>query len=154
MRFPVLDQYKENLAIAMDTLRVAKLRSALTILGVVIGVATVMTMASLVEGLRAQIISTVEVAGPTTFYVVKVYSTSPINPQNLPAWVRIRPDLIVEEAELVRGLPEIAYASIWGQTLARLTYQGERTQLTALWGANARVPVITKKPLDSIATFR
>ena len=142
MRFPVLDQYKENLAIAMDTLRVAKLRSALTILGVVIGVATVMTMASLVEGLRAQIISTVEVAGPTTFYVVKVYSTSPINPQNLPAWVRIRPDLIVEEAELVRGLPEIAYASIWGQTLARLTYQGERTQLTALWGADAGFPEI------------
>ena len=52
----LLEQYKENLAIAMDTLRVAKLRSALTILGVVIGVATVMTMASLVEGLRSQII--------------------------------------------------------------------------------------------------
>ncbi len=39
MRIPGFDQVRENLGIAMDTLRVAKLRSALTILGVVIGAA-------------------------------------------------------------------------------------------------------------------
>lgn len=133
----LLDQYRENLGIAMDTLRVAKLRSALTILGVVIGVATVMTMASLVEGLRSQIIRTVEVAGPTTFYVLKVYSSTPINPDNPPAHVRIRPDLATEEAELIARLPEVRYASLWGQTLARLTYMGERTQPTAIFGADA-----------------
>ena len=88
-----LDQYQENLAIAMETLRVSKLRSGLTILGVVIGVATVMTMASLVEGLRSQIIRSVEVAGPTTFYVLKAYSSTPVNPDNPPAYIRIRPDL-------------------------------------------------------------
>ena len=136
-RLEILDQYRENLAIAMDTLRVAKLRSALTILGVVIGVATVMTMASLVEGLRAQIISTVEVAGPSTFYVVKVYSSTPINPDDPPAWVRIRPDLSVAEAEVIAALPEIKYAAIWGQSAARLSYMGERTQLTGIFGADA-----------------
>ncbi len=136
-RLEFLDQYRENLAIAMDTLRVAKLRSALTILGVVIGVATVMTMASLVEGLRAQIISTVEVAGPSTFYVVKVYSSTPINPDDPPAWVRIRPDLSVAEAEVIAALPEIKYAAIWGQSAARLSYMGERTQLTGIFGADA-----------------
>ncbi len=143
MRLPAwLDQYKENLRIAMDTLRVAKLRSALTILGVVIGVATVMTMASLVEGLRAQIIRTVEIAGPTTFYVLKVYSSTPINPQNPPAWVRIRPDLTLDEAEVVRRLPETQYAALWGQTVQRLAYQGERTQPTAVFGADAGFPIV------------
>ena len=142
MRIPGLDQVRENLGIAMDTLRVAKLRSALTILGVVIGVATVMTMASIVEGLRSQIITTVEVAGPTTFYVLKVYSSTPINPQNPPAWVRIRPDLEEEDAEVVKRLPSIAYAALWGQTAARLAYQGERTQPSALWGADAGFPEI------------
>jgi len=133
----LLEQYQENLAIAMDALRVAKLRSALTILGVVIGVATVMTMASLVEGLRAQIIRTVEIAGPTTFYVLKVYSSTPINPQNPPAYVRIRPDLVLEEADIVARLPEVAYASLWGQTLQRLSAGAERTQPTAIFGADA-----------------
>ena len=45
-----LDQLRENLGIALDALRVSKMRSALTILGVVIGVATVMTMATIVQG--------------------------------------------------------------------------------------------------------
>ena len=137
MRIPGLDQVRENLGMAIDTIRAAKLRSALTILGVVIGVAVVMTMASIVEGLRSQIITTVEIAGPTTFYVVKVYSSTPINPQNPPAWVRIRPDVAEEDAQVVQRLPSIGYASLWGQTAARLSYQGERTQPSALWGADA-----------------
>ncbi|MEK0430437.1 MAG: hypothetical protein RL139_241, partial [Gemmatimonadota bacterium] len=137
MRRLSLDQMRENVAIAMDSLRVAKLRSGLTILGVVIGVATVMTMASLVEGLRSQIISTVEIAGPTTFYVLKAYSSTPVNPQNPPAWIRIRPDLQPDEAERVRRLPEVAYAAIWGQTLARVTYRGERSQPVGVFGADA-----------------
>jgi len=132
----LLDQYKENLGIAMDTLRVAKLRSALTILGVVIGVATVMTMASLVEGLRSQIISSVEVAGPTTFYVLKAYSSTPVNPDNPPAYIRIRPNLTSEEADRIKMLPEVAYAGIWGQTLTRLSYGPERSQPTAIFGAD------------------
>jgi len=136
MRLFALEQYRENLGIAMDTIRTAKLRSSLTILGVVIGVATVMTMASLVEGLRSQIIRTVEIAGPTTFYVMKVYSSTPINPDNPPAYVRIRPNLTLEEAERIRRLPEIGYAALWGQSFARLSYQGERTQPTAVMGAD------------------
>jgi len=142
MRFPSLDLVRENLGIAMDTMRVAKLRSGLTILGVVIGVATVMTMASIVEGLRSQIIRTVEIAGPTTFYVLKAYSSTPVNPQNPPAWIRIRPDLTFEESEIVRRLPETKYASIWGQTIARLSYEGERTQPTAVFGADAGFPEV------------
>mgnify|MGYP000193046855 CR=1 FL=1 len=137
MRLAALfDQYKENLGIAMDTIRAAKLRSALTILGVVIGVATVMTMASLVEGLRSQIIRSVEVAGPTTFYVLKAYSSTPMNPDNPPAYVRIRPDLHPEEADAIRRLPEVQYAGLWGQTITRLAYGAERTQPTAIFGAD------------------
>ena len=75
------DQLRENLAIAIDSLRVSRLRSGLTILGVVIGVATVMTMATIVRGIQDQILHTLEVAGPTTFYVMKIFSKTPINPE-------------------------------------------------------------------------
>src|SRR5215210_5334718 len=114
----------ENVALALDSMRQAKGRSALTILGVVIGVSTVMAMASIVRGIQEQIIHTIEIAGPTTFYVMKVFSQTPLNPENLPKWVRVRPDLRAAEAERIRALPEIRYAAIWAQILNRVEYEG------------------------------
>ncbi|HEX6050425.1 MAG TPA: ABC transporter permease [Gemmatimonadaceae bacterium] len=130
--------FGENVSLAFGSLRVAKMRSALTILGVVIGVATVMAMASIVQGIRDQIVQTIEIAGPTTFYVMKVWSQSPLNPDALPKWVRVRPDLSRAEAERIQRLPEIDYASIWGQVMNRVEYQGERTQPGVIMGADDR----------------
>lgn len=126
----------ENVRMALDALRVSKMRSALTILGVVIGVATVMAMAAIVQGIRDQIVSTIEVAGPTTFYVMKKFSQTPLNPDNLPKDVRIRPDLIEAEADRLRRLPEIGYASLWAQILARIEADGIRSQPMAIFGAD------------------
>jgi putative ABC transport system permease protein len=131
------ENFTENVALAIDSLRVAKGRSALTVLGVVIGVATVMAMASVVKGIREQIVSTIEVAGPSTFYVVKVFSQTPLNPEDLPRWVRIRPDLRPEEADRIKTLPEIRYASMWGQVFGRVEYAGTRTQAAWIFGADA-----------------
>jgi putative ABC transport system permease protein len=131
-------QIHESLTLAFDTLRVNKLRSSLTILGVVIGVATVMTMASIVQGIREQIVHTIEIAGPTTFYVVKVFSQTPLNPDQLPRWVRIRPDVDDAEAARIATLPEIGYASIWAQIFGRIEYRGQRTQQLTIYGADDR----------------
>lgn len=136
------DQVRNNVAAAIDTLRANKLRSGLTILGVVMGVSTVMAMAAIVQGIRQQIVSTIEIAGPTTFYVVKAFSQTPIDPKNPPAWIRIRPDLTAGEARLIKSLPEIGYASIWGQAQGRLEYKGVRTQNLIIFGADDGFPEI------------
>ncbi len=132
------DQLRENLGIAFDALRSSKLRSALTILGVVIGVSTVMSMAAIVRGIQRQIVQTIEIAGPTTFYVMKVYSQTPLNPDALPKWVRVRPNLTKYEADRIAQLPEVAYGAIWAQILGRLEYEGQRTQPTTIIGADDR----------------
>ena len=126
------------MGIAFDALRTSKLRSALTILGVVIGVSTVMSMAAIVRGIQSQIVRTIEIAGPPTFYVVKVYSQTPLNPDALPKWVRVRPDLTKREADRLADLPEISYASIWAQVFARLEYRGQRSQPMPTIGADDR----------------
>jgi putative ABC transport system permease protein len=139
MRIPrllTIDMWRENFGVAIDALRASKLRSALTILGVVIGVSTVMTMASIVQGIQQQIVNAIEVAGPTTFYVMRVFSTSPVNPDNLPKWIRIRPELSWAEAERIQSLPEIYYAGIWAQVQGRLEYNGTRTRATIVNGAD------------------
>ncbi len=134
----IAERIRSNFQIALDTLRANKLRSALTILGVVIGVSTVMTMAAIVQGIRDQIVRTIEIAGPTTFYVVKVFSQTPVNPDRLPKWIRVRPDLVEAEAERLRQLPEIGYAAIWGQSNGRLSYEAQRTQNVLIVGADDR----------------
>ena len=132
----LVDTIQENVAVAVTTLRTSKLRSALTILGVVIGISTVMAMATIVNGIQQQIVRTIEIAGPTTFYVMKVFSQTPLNPDALPKWVRVRPDLREQEAQMIAALPEISYAAIWAKTLARLEYGGVRTKPTTLSGAD------------------
>jgi putative ABC transport system permease protein len=132
------ENIQNNVSLAIDTLRANKMRSALTILGVVMGVSTVMAMAAIVQGIKEQIVRTIEIAGPTTFYVVKAFSQTPVNPDRLPAWIRIRPDLTDAEARRIASLPEIEYAAIWGQSQGRLEYKGARTQALALMGADDR----------------
>src|SRR5256885_12916962 len=130
---PPLHAVREGWRIALDQLRANKLRSALTILGVVIGIATVMAMASIVAGFREQIVNTLEVVGPTTFRVLRFFSSTPVNPDALPREVRIRPKLSPVEAEAVARLPEIHYAAIWTQVFHRFEYSGNRTQLPGVF---------------------
>jgi len=101
-----------------------------------------MAMAAIVQGVKQQIVSTIEIAGPTTFYVVKAFSQTPVDPDNPPKWIRIRPDLSDAEARRIAMLPEIGYAAIWGQIQARLEYKGIRTQNLIVFGADHGFPEI------------
>ena len=132
----MLAHVREGVVIAFHALRSNKLRSALTILGVVIGVATVMTMASIIEGIRTQIMNAVNAASPNTFYVFRWFGGVPVDPQNPPYEVRIRPVLRESDVAAIRAVPEIAYASLWTQVVARFEYRGERTQTFEVWGAD------------------
>src|SRR3989442_12205391 len=106
-----LHSVAEGWGIALDQLGANKLRSGLTILGVVIGVSTVMAMASIVQGIRQQIVNTLEVVGPTTFRILRFFSQTPLNPHALPREVRIRPVLKPEEAAALAPLHGVRYGS-------------------------------------------
>ncbi|MGB7211675.1 MAG: ABC transporter permease [Gemmatimonadales bacterium] len=122
--------------IALDQLRTNPLRSALTILGVVIGVTVVMAMASIVQGVRSQIFNAIEVAGPSTFYVMRFFSQTPLNPDNLPPEVRIRPVLDRRDAAAVSHTEGIAYAGLWIQLFTRVTHGAAHTQSVTLFAAD------------------
>jgi putative ABC transport system permease protein len=140
MRIPTLDQFRENVGIAFDAMRVSKLRSGLTMLGVIIGVATVMTMGTIVNGVQTEILHTIEIAGPTTFYVLRAGQQG--DPNNLPPGLRNRPNLDELLAERIAALPSIEYAGIWTQLSARLEAQGVRTQPVVIGGADNGFPII------------
>ena len=148
-----LHSVREGWRIAVDQLQANKLRSALTILGVVIGIATVMAMASIVAGFREQIVNTLEVVGPTTFRVLRFFSSTPVNPDALPREVRIRPKLVPEEAQAIARLPEIHYSAIWTQLFQRFEVGGVRTQYLSIFGADDRFMEILGGALERGRTF-
>ncbi|MBY0373819.1 MAG: ABC transporter permease [Bryobacteraceae bacterium] len=68
----------ENIYVALDTLRARKGRSALTLLGVVIGVTSVISVAAIITGLNSFIQQRVEALGSRTYFVSRI----PLGPQN------------------------------------------------------------------------
>ncbi len=131
-----LRSLEEGIAVAADNLRANKLRSFLTILGVVIGVATVMLMASIVDGVRTQIFNALNAATPNAFYVMRFFAQTPLNPDNLPYEVRIRPVVAESDAEAIAREGDIRHAGLWNQSLNRIEYQGVRSQPLFVMGAD------------------
>src|SRR5450755_1649282 len=64
-------QTRESVKMALDTLRANKLRSGLTILGIVIGVMTVITISSVVNGLNQSVAGLVESLGSNVLFVFR-----------------------------------------------------------------------------------
>ncbi|HKM89873.1 MAG TPA: ABC transporter permease [Candidatus Acidoferrales bacterium] len=64
-----LVQIRENFLTAMETLRSSKVRSALTVLGIVIGVSSVISMAAIIQGLNQFVQDKVESLGSRTYFL-------------------------------------------------------------------------------------
>ena len=69
----LLSRLVEGAGIALDSLRSNKVRAALTVLGVAIGVMVVIAMGSAINGINRSITGILESAGPKTFWVVRYF---------------------------------------------------------------------------------
>src|SRR5215467_7129674 len=63
---------KENLLVALDTLRSRKARSALTILGIVIGVTSVISVAAIIDGLNGYMQNRIQSFGSRSFFITRI----------------------------------------------------------------------------------
>ena len=99
----------EGMGIALDSLRANKVRAALTILGVAIGVMVVIAMASAITGINRSVSSQLETLGPKTFFVQRFFSGG-LNisdgSDELSPW-RKNPWLKVSEAQMLARLPTV-----------------------------------------------
>jgi putative ABC transport system permease protein len=116
----------EGVTIALDSIRANKVRAALTILGVAIGVTVVIAMASTIAGINKSITSILESAGPKTFFVHRYFSGGldvSDGSDEMSPWRRM-PWLTVEEAELIRDLPGVRNVNIGEYTSGPVSFEG------------------------------
>jgi putative ABC transport system permease protein len=127
------DDIKESAAMAVDTLRTNKLRSALTILGVSVGVVTIIFMVSIIQGLNKAFAEQIESLGSNTIFVSKFEPSFGRPPS---AEEIHRKDLTMEDAEaLRREAPSIAGVSPIHRMIATtLRYNDKQTDTPILLG--------------------
>ena len=96
-------QQKENVAMAMQTLMAHKFRSFLTVLGIIIGVLTVVVIASILTGMRKNIISIVEEFGTDNVFAFHLGMGPQIGGRR-PREEMMRKPLSPEDAIAIRDL--------------------------------------------------
>ena len=90
---------RENLSLALDTLRTHKFRSFLTVLGVLIGTTTVIAVASIIAGLDRQLVQTMEQFGTNSLWLYKLQMGAP---HRLTREERLRKPLSYEDAMAIK----------------------------------------------------
>src|SRR5437660_1928285 len=98
----------ENLWMALGTLRANKLRSFLTVIGVIIGVVTVMLIASFIAGVDTAVTKEVESFGTRSLYISK-YNPG-IHVGRLSREERMRKPLTYDDAIALSKLPAVDVA--------------------------------------------
>ncbi|MGD0920806.1 MAG: ABC transporter permease [Terriglobia bacterium] len=119
-------QVRENLLLALDTLRTHKFRAFLTILGVLIGTATIIAVASIFKGLDQQVVEVAEGFGTRTLFI---YKFDPGFRSHLTREEWMRKPMTYEDAMAIRdSCPSVESVSVeifrWGPAMGA-KYKGQ-----------------------------
>jgi putative ABC transport system permease protein len=117
---------------AIDSLRTNKLRSMLTILGIVIGVGAVIAMLSIGRGAEASITSRIETIGTNLIYVTPG-STSENGVRTVSGSAAT---LTIDDANQLAGLENVEVVAPETSNIAQVIFQGQNT-ITRLMGVTS-----------------
>jgi putative ABC transport system permease protein len=133
---------------AWDTLRSNKMRSALTILGVVIGITAIVGMTSLIRGFDESLRASIRELGPNTIILSKISLVNIAGGANFAELMR-RPNLTVADAKAIEKLaPSVDIVDIWlgggveGTVAERVNYKGQRTPTLGVLGATEQFAAV------------
>jgi len=125
----------EVVGMSFDTLRTNKMRSALTVLGVVIGITSIVGMTSLIRGFDQTLRDSIRELGPNTIYVQKMGALSFTAGKTFQELIK-RPNLVPADARAIAELPSVALVDMWMMWGggARVSYGNQRTRQISVMG--------------------
>jgi putative ABC transport system permease protein len=138
----VLVTLREGLLVAWEAIRANKVRAALTVLGVAVGVSVVVAMAALITGLRTTIQGAFESAGPNNFSVMRFDFTAvrvSDEGNNRPPWWN-KPEIEPLEAERIASLPTVEQALFSFNFNVDLDFEGQRVRGVTAQGTSSGWP--------------
>ena len=143
----LLFEIKEGMLIAFRTLRTNKLRSLLTTLGIIIGIVSVTSMMTIINGIEHLFEETLSRFGADVIYVQKF----PWEVGSFEWWNYInRPPITMELVEVIQERSEYAEAVVPFQSTRRTVQQGSRhLQDVTVEGSGAEYALVQELRLAS-----
>ena len=140
------NKIRESLRQAVETLRSHKMRSTLVILGVAIGVTTLMGMVTILLGVGEKFSQDLRSSDNTVIYLSKFDLLVGGDPRKYAHRPEIQPsdmDAILEDLPSVK-LVDFQQNPPWSTVLA---YGGEKTGIVGVVGASTRFPLVFSIPI-------
>ena len=144
--------FTEIVTMAWETLRTNKLRSALTVLGVVIGIMSIVGMTSLIRGFDESLRDSIRTIGPDTIFVAKFSAVSLSSGASLQDMLK-RPNMTPQDADAIARAPSIEAATVilgsgGPAPQERIYYRDQRTKPLNIFGTTDVYPSLTRIPVE------
>ena len=139
--------FGEIVAMSIDTLRTNKMRSALTVMGVVIGITSIVGMTSLLRGFEESVEALFKEMGPNTVTVQKFGLVSMSSGKSFLEVIR-RPNLTIDDGRAIeRDSPSVGIVDVWlgatGNSQSRMYYGSQRTKRLAILGTTENFAAVS-----------
>jgi len=144
---------KESAFMAFDTVRTNKLRSALTVLGVVIGITSIVGMTAMIRGFDQSLRGLIEQLGPDTIIVTRFSFANFMNGAEMKDLMK-RPNLTISDGRAIEEQGSIVLRTVdiqlggQGPTspMSRVFYRNLRTKMLVVIGTTEKFQEGTNIP--------
>jgi len=145
--------FSEILAMSWDTLRANKMRSALTVLGIVIGIMSIVGMTSLIRGFDESLRDSIKTIGPDTIFVAKFSAVSIASGNSFQEMLK-RPNMTPADADAIAAeAPSIEETTVilgngGPPTQERVYYRNQKSKQLSVFGTTEVYPSLTRIPIE------
>jgi len=144
----------EAAKVAIDSLRGSKLRSFLTLLGIILSTTTLISVMSVIHGMDVVVATSASTMGTEGFRVVRFAFINNWDPKKFLEYQRKNPQLSLEEYEFLKGRAQLVKEmSPSAQRGVKVTYQGDLVDGVALIAFNSSGASLTSTEIESGRMF-
>lgn len=142
--------FREAALVALDSLRANKLRSFLTLLGIILATSTLIGVMALIHGMDLYIARTVSDMGADGFRIVRMAFFGNWDPKKFLEFLKKNPELGPEEFTFLQQRATLVKAlGMTSSRQARVSAEGQHMQGVSLQGASPNLAEITSIQLAS-----
>src|SRR5206468_6500527 len=148
-KFRFSASFWEATRIALDSLRKNKLRSFLTLLGIILATTTLIAVTALIHGMNLYIADKVSNMGADGFRVVRMAWFGPWDPKKFFEMQKRNPQIRPDEYDFLRSQASLVKElGMTASRRARISYKGESMEDVDLQGITDNIPAINNVQID------